>query len=79
MEQDTLQQKLQLAIDRFPIDCKVCNYKVGSVGIVCDAPFVDLEYQKVFLPVIYGGNRYYEDVDQIFVVNTIKKGVKRRE
>ena len=77
MEENTLQQKLQIAKHNFPVGCKVCNYKIGSVGIICGEPFVDLESQKIFLPVIYQGQKFFEHSEGIFKVSTVKKGVGR--
>lgn len=77
MEKNTLQQKLQIAKDRFLLGVKVCNYKIGSVGIVSDEPFIDVKSNKIFIVVTYEEREFYEDVDYLFLVNSVKKGVKR--
>lgn len=77
MEENTLQQKLQIARHGFPVGCKVCNYKIGTVGIVTGEPFVDLHINKVFLSVEYGNREFLEDAEGIFRINTVKKGVSR--
>ena len=77
MEENTLQQKLQIAKHSFPLGCKVCNYKIGSVGEVTGDPFADLKSQKIFLSVTYFDQAFLEDVEGIFKVSTVKKGSQR--
>lgn len=77
MEENTLQQKLQIARYGFPPGCKICNYKIGSVGTVTGEPFVDLDVQKIFLPVEYEDKSFLEDTECVFRINMVKKGVSR--
>ena len=77
MEKDTLHQKLDMAITGFPVGCKVCNHRVGSVGLVCGEPVLDLSSQRIFIPVMIDDRKFYEDADQLFVIKTVKKGVSR--
>ena len=76
MEKDTLHQKLDMAITGFPVGCKVCNHRVGSVGVVCGEPILDLSSQRIFIPVTYE-KEHLEDSEMIFTVKTVKKGIHR--
>lgn len=77
MEKTTLQQKLEMAMFDFPVETKVCNYKIGTVGVVCGEPFVDLTSRKIFVPVSYNNQEFHEDAEMILKIRTVKKGLKR--
>ena len=61
MEGSELQQRLQIAKDSFPVGSKVCNSRIGTIGIVCDTPCFEPGIDTVFIPVSYGGNPAFED------------------
>ena len=79
MEKNTLQQKFDMAIMEFLTGSKVCNYKIGTVGIVSGHPIVSFHNSKIFIPVSYDGKDFFEDAEQIFVVKSVPKGVKRNK
>lgn len=79
MEKNTLQQKFDMAIAEFSIGSKVCNYKIGTVGIVSGQPIVSFQNSKIFIPVSYDGKDFFEDAEQIFVVRSIPKGSRRNK
>ena len=77
MEKNTLQQKLEISKEDFPVGAKVCNFKVGTVGTVSGEPFVDLNLQRIFIPVVYEEQSFHEDAEQVFAVKIVKKAQKR--
>ena len=77
MEKNILQQKLEIAKEEFPIGAKVCNVKIGTIGTVSGEPIADLRHHKIFLPVTYEEQEFHEDAECLFVVKTVKKGLKR--
>jgi hypothetical protein len=77
MEKNTLQQKIEIAKAGFPVGCKVCNVKLGSVGIVSGEPFTEDPPSKVFVPVSYNGVMHQEDAEYIVKISSVTKGVKR--
>jgi len=77
MEKDTLQQRLEIAEVSFPIGAKVCNLRLGSVGIISGKPFISESMTFIFLPVDYPYGQVHDDIESLFVIKTVKKGVRK--
>ena len=77
MEGSESQQRLQIAQDAFPVGAKVCNTRIGNVGIVCGKPFFERTVDSIFIPVAYSGQEFFEDTRTLITVRSVKKGALR--
>ena len=72
MEPNTLEQKYEILTGSFPVGTKVCNIRIGSVGLVVSMPRVF--DQMVFLRVKYDFGTYDENTDLLVPVQSVRKG-----
>lgn len=71
MEKNALQQKVEIVKVEFPIGCKICNIKLGSIGIVSGEPLIETTVSKIFVPVSYGDAVYQDDVECIIKIDAL--------
>ena len=57
--------KLLWAKKNFPYGIKVCNIKLGSIGMVVADPGMRLGDGKIFVMVHYNNDKCLEDIDHL--------------